>query len=326
MREPGTDNSITGQYKAGSLFGKDYFEVQRFKPDNTDFTRPEVVGFFYPNKMSMIHSFSITENYVIFIFSPVVMDSTTCMLGNMFHVTECIEVKDEPSDIYIMSLKTGEVQEIQGDVVFSLHHVNAYENGDEIVIDLAPSKEFALRDYTSLENILNPPEVSDGINASGELTRIVINPKTKKIASQDFPNGIEDPELERYMLAFDFPTINEAYRGKEYCIIYGWSSYDYSRIALVKKNVCDHTQDKVLYQENHYASEMFFVANPEAKSEDDGVLVSITYDGYKEQSYFVVLDAVTFTEIDRAYLPHNIPWSAHGMHFPEAKWTLSNSA
>ena len=44
-----------------------------------------------------------------------------------------------------MSLATGEVQEIQGDVVFSLHHVNAYENGDEIVIDLAPSKEFALR-------------------------------------------------------------------------------------------------------------------------------------------------------------------------------------
>ena len=68
---------------------------------------------------------------------------------------------------------------------------------------------------------------------------------------------------------------------------------------------------------------MFFIANPEAKSEDDGVLVSITFDGEKEQSYFVVIDAITFTEIDRAYLPHNIPWSAHGMHFPEAKWTLN---
>ena len=91
---------------------------------------------------------------------------------------------------------------------------------------------------------------------------------------------------------------------------------------MVKKNVCDYTQDKVIYTENHYASEMFFIANPEAKSEDDGVLVSITFDGEKEQSYFVVIDAITFTEIDRAYLPHNIPWSAHGMHFPEAKWTL----
>ena len=79
-----------------------------------------------------------------------------------------------------------------------------------------------------------------------------------------------------------------------------------------------------MYQENHYPSEMYFIANPEAKSEDDGVLVTITYDGEKEQSYFMVIDALTFIEIDRAYLPHNIPWSAHGMHFPEAKWTLSN--
>ena len=35
MREPGTDNSITGQYKIGGVFGKDYYEVQRFTPDNT---------------------------------------------------------------------------------------------------------------------------------------------------------------------------------------------------------------------------------------------------------------------------------------------------
>ena len=30
------------------------------------------------------------------------------------------------------------------------------------------------------------------------------------------------------------------------------------------------------------------------------------------------LDAKTFTPINQAYLPHNIPWSAHGMFFPEA--------
>ena len=67
---------------------------------------------------------------------------------------------------------------------------------------------------------------------------------------------------------------------------------------------------------------MFFIASPKPKSEDDGVLVSITFDGEKEQSYLVLIDALTFSVIDRAWLPHNIPWSAHGMHFPEAKWTL----
>ena len=109
----------------------------------------------------------------------------------------------------------------------------------------------------------------------------------------------------------------------QYCIIYGWSAYDYSRTALVKKNTCDATKNKVIYMENHYTTEMFFMADPEGTKEDDGVLETIVFDGEKEQSYLLIIDASSFTIIDKAYLPHNIPWSAHGMHFPEAKWTLS---
>ena len=66
-------------------------------------------------------------------------------MANHFHVTDCIEVLEEQTDVFIVNLKTGEVQEMQGDIVFSLHHVNAYEKGDEIIIDLSPSAKFALR-------------------------------------------------------------------------------------------------------------------------------------------------------------------------------------
>ena len=58
-------------------------------------------------------------------------------------------------------------------------------------------------------------------------------------------------------------------------------------------------------------------------SEDDGALITIGYDGNRQQSYLLLLDARTFTPMNTAYLPHNIPWSAHGMHFPEA--TLHNT-
>ena len=54
--------------------------------------------------------------------------------------------------------------------------------------------------------------------------------------------------------------------------------------------------------------------------EDDGVLLTIGMDGNREQSYLLLLDARTFTPINHAFLPHNIPWSAHGLHFPEATW------
>ena len=107
--------------------------------------------------------------------------------------------------------------------------------------------------------------------------------------------------------------------------MYGVSAFDYSRTALVKKNLCDATKDKVIYQENHYVSEMTFIANPKGSKEDDGVLITFVFDGPKEQSYLLVLDGQTFEEIDRSYLPYNIPNSIHGMHFPEAKWTLNHS-
>ena len=94
-------------------------------------------------------------------------------------------------------------------------------------------------------------------------------------------------------------------------------------MALVKKNLCDAREDKVIYRENHYPSEMYFIAHPNGSDEDDGILITFVLDGPKEQTYLLVLDAKSFEEIDRSYLPYNIPMSVHGMHFPEAKWTLN---
>ena len=65
---------------------------------------------------------------------------------------------------------------------------------------------------------------------------------------------------------------------------------------------------------------MSFIPNPDPQSEDDGVLVTIVFDGERERSYYLVLDAVSFTPINKAYLQHNIPWSAHGLYFPEANF------
>jgi len=138
------------------------------------------------------------------------------------------------------------------------------------------------------------------------------------VAIEKFPNLINNV----FVNNFDFPTINEDYRGKAYCFLYGWSAMDYSRHTLVKKSVCDSSRDKVWHLENHYSSEMHFLPNPDRRAEDDGVLVTIVFDGPRQQSYLLLLDAATFTPINRAYLPHNIPWSAHGMFFPEANFSI----
>ena len=102
---------------------------------------------------------------------------------------------------------------------FFLHHINAYEieDGQEIILDLSPSDPYALRDYLSLENMLNPPEFSNGTTpmAGAEVTRYHIYLDTGSVEATTFPNLLNGS---RYINAFDFPTINEAYRGKEVCL------------------------------------------------------------------------------------------------------------
>ena len=54
---------------------------------------------------------------------------------------------NEPTDIYIVNFNSGEVTELQAEVVFSQHHINAYEtpDGNEIIMDISPSDDFGLR-------------------------------------------------------------------------------------------------------------------------------------------------------------------------------------
>ena len=78
---------------------------------------------------------------------------------------------------------------------------------------------------------MNPPEEELGVNPAEELTRVTINPKTRQVSSEIHPTGI-DSELARYAQKFDFPTINEAYRGKEVCNNLSISKYLDTRLKL----------------------------------------------------------------------------------------------
>ena len=101
--------------KAGGILSNDYVEVQRFTPDNRDYAKPEVVATFTPHKNSAVHSFQVTESYAIFLYPALTYDTSLgCLIPNGFHALECmIYLEDEPTDIFVVNLKTGEVQEIQ---------------------------------------------------------------------------------------------------------------------------------------------------------------------------------------------------------------------
>ena len=228
QREPGTDNSIYPLGKRGHMWHAHSVEVQRFKPDDIDFSNPEVITSFNLKKTSMQHSFSITENHAIFMYSPVTMDAAiSCLAKNAFHGMGCVKVlENELTDIYIVNLKTKEVTEIQAEALFSMHHINAYETSDgtEIIVDLQPTNDLALEEYPLVDKMKNPPEVSTSNDTSTcgvhEVTRYRINLQTKEVTGSTFPNYLQTTAEEfatkgRFVNKFDMGVINEAYRGKE---------------------------------------------------------------------------------------------------------------
>jgi beta,beta-carotene 9',10'-dioxygenase len=62
--------------------------------------------------------------------------------------------------------------------------------------------------------------------------------------------------------------------------------------------------------------EPVFVPSPDARREDDGVLLSVVLDGRTGSSFLLVLDASSLEELARAEVPHQIPFGFHGQYAP----------
>ena len=234
------------------------------------------------------------------------------------HPLETIEQVDAPTKIYLMDLADGSVLDgfVTEDpsMVFATHIMNAWEEGDEVVFDLATNPWNAMRDVMDLETMLHHPE-TERQTADTVMKRVRLLRATRTAVVEDWPRArATEPE---WTNTIDFPMINEEYAGHKNRYAYGWMGVDYWRQTLLKKDLENTANYATWFRESHYPGEVFFIPNPEGEAEDDGVIISLVFDGVREQSYVLLLDGQTFEELNTAYLPHNIPFSFHGNWFPE---------
>merc|ERR1712037_918804 len=123
--------------------------------------------------------------------------------------------RTDTTDTYVVHIKTGAVQgPFRSAWQYAAHHMNAYESAEsEIIMDITPTPFENMRNYVSLQNMMNPPE--DGspelmLSTTGgkEIVRYTLDLAETNIVESNFPNSINS----RYINTFDFPMINEAYR------------------------------------------------------------------------------------------------------------------
>ena len=211
---------------------------------------------------------------------------------------------------------------IQDQPFFCFHTINAFDEGDDLVIDLAAYKNAKIVDsFTSTRAVSKElqKEKFDTMNSTFRRFRLANVPDAVSRFSLNMP----DRELPKVLPVFEIacgielPQINPTYRHKKYQFAYGISSQNldqhahYFADALVKVNLADQSF-KVWSRKGYTPGEPIFVAKPNAKNEDDGLLLVLCLDGFGEKSLLVVLDACTFTEIASATVPSIVPFGFHG--------------
>ena len=272
------------------------------------------VGRFNMDYLSFIHMISNTPRYAVIVLYPVTMNFWSMPTHNM-HPMETLEKVDGPTKLALMDLTDGSV--IEGfetedpSMVFATHHINAWEEGEEVVVDLSTNRWDAIAKYMEIDMMLHHEETNNEA-AEFVVKRVRLNTRTRETVVQDWP------ETENLMMnTLDFVVINDQFTGYKNRYAYGWVSIDYWRQRLVKRDLVDPAGDRVWGQASHYPGEMFFIPDPQGSAEDDGLLITVVFDGEKEESYLLLLDAATFKEVNRAVLPTFVPFSFHGNWFPE---------
>ena len=265
-------------------------------------------------KVPYMHSFSVTENYVIFFASPFYVN--VMKMVRYAEPFNCLDWYDnEPTTVFVVEIRTGEVYTLKTDNVFTMHHINAYESGKhKIVLDISA---YSSPDFVKAlqMKILTDSVKRNQFDAHALLKRYHIDIDRQTISMALFPVMTSVPLAN----TLDMPTINENYRYRKYCYIYGIvlksDNVNLSHISLVKKDTCTNSGDKSWFVKHHYPVEAWFVAHPGGREEDDGYLLVPILNGEKKKSYLTIIDARTMKTVNTAELPTVVPFNLHGRFF-----------
>ncbi|MGL4542953.1 MAG: carotenoid oxygenase family protein, partial [Polymorphobacter sp.] len=187
---------------------------------------------------------------------------------------------------------------------YVLHWLNAYEDGDEVILD----------GYFQENPTPKPLENDDGY---GQLMAYVdehsFRPRLHRWRFNLATGATTEQRLDDRIL--EFGMFNQRYAGQPYRYAYstttkpGWFLFN----GFVKHDLVSGESWEIKLAEGRFASESPFVPRLDAKSEDDGYLVSFITDENTGTSECILVDCLNFAAgpVCRIALPHKISSGTH---------------
>jgi beta,beta-carotene 9',10'-dioxygenase len=254
-----------------------------------------------------MHSFAMTERYLVLTEFPLVVDPLRLLLAGEPFIRNYRWAPERGLRFHVFEKDGGHlVTSRTTDPVFAFHHVNAFEDGDRIVVDFIAYPDARIIDQLYL------PRLRAGmpVDATGLLTRyaLPIAEKGEVTATRINETMIELPRIDYDLVA-----------GRPYS--YAWGTGRRTEGAfldcIVKIDVASGAA-QTWWQEHCFPGEPVFVPAPKRTREGEGVLLSVVLDAQRGRSFLLVLDAQTLKEVARAACPHLIPFGLHGSYLPQA--------
>lgn len=289
-------------------FGRQsYYVPYRMKEGSSS---REIIARIPADKPSYMHSFGMTEHYLILTEFPLVVSPLDLLIKSKPFIHNFTWEPQRGTRFLVIDKSSGKViSQIVTDPFFSFHHANAYEteDGKEIIIDL-----IAFPDISFMPNLF-PQAASLGSKPTWQQRLMRYHLSIEK--NEILPEILLEKDVE-------FPRFNDKFDGKSYRYLYMTISEDIANETNKTSGLCKFDllskKIKTWYQAQCYAVEPVFVPSPEGKSEDEGVILTVIYNEEKKRSFLLALDGTSFREIARAELPWKIPSSFHGQYFCES--------
>jgi carotenoid cleavage dioxygenase-like enzyme len=280
------------------------------------------------------HSFGLTDRHAVVVLQPLRANTADLnpflqkgYLRSMVHVNhtqvivfdlqtgECVMDQAIDDKIYFYhSVSTATTQNEQGQEKVSLR-LCAYKTPDLITGD---------DQFMRLERCQTSKEARDRIIRGGTFCDVSCNLDTKKVSvdwkPMELDQGFELP-ITRYSRAHGPGAAHIAKQHPKFVYAYGtfaFNSNDYDSWALFKLEPEKGRIAAAYRRRSVYVSEPIFVADPDGKTEDDGVILSQVYDGERRETALLVLNAKTMNIVAEAWTGNRSPMDFHGAWFPKA--------
>ncbi|MFJ6705524.1 MULTISPECIES: carotenoid oxygenase family protein [unclassified Streptomyces] len=261
----------------------------------------------------MMHDFALTARHVVVFDVPVTFDPAAAEAGAP---VPYVWNRRHPARVGVMPRSGGTVRWFGVDPVFYSHTLNAYDEGDCVVIDLTT--------YPAPFDVAGAG--TDGPHAVGtarlerwtvDLRHGRVRRRTVDDRPQEFPRINEElvSRRHRYGYAAAAAEMSVAYLAGD-----GGPPDRAFSDALLKHDFARGTAQVHRLPRGAAAGEAVFVPGEHAAQEDDGYTLAYVHDPDRGAADLLILAAQDFTgePLARIHLPGRVPLGFHGSWIPDA--------